>query len=111
EGNDWSIYYNTLKAASFPTIIPYITTLEPENKGALSLFLAQTSETYSQEQLREALFDLEGYDEMSSTDIKTLHRELAKESLIEFILSLQQGFIIASNSPDQLFSRKFSPPG
>ena len=43
-GQEWDIYYNTIRAGGFESIIPYKTALEPDNPKALE-FLASWEET------------------------------------------------------------------
>lgn len=95
--NDWPIYYNTLKAAGFKYITPYITTLEEDNPDTYKLL----SRVFSQVDVSPQELNLiqTASDEQQRQQLLQQIVHLKYQSnVFEFISSLQQGFIMMSNN-------------
>ena len=83
--NHWPIYYNTLRAAGFSTIYPYIASLESDSQQA---FLAiENSEILGEKEANPSK------DEQTRRWLGTLHL------VNRFVTELQSGFIFLNNSP------------
>ncbi|MCB0336804.1 MAG: hypothetical protein KDD62_10885, partial [Bdellovibrionales bacterium] len=105
-GNDWPIYYNTLKAAGFDTIVPYVTTLETDNPKAWEILNQVQGNMLIDERVATLLLQTEDTQERET--ILRLGRQAAIQSaLVDHTMSLQQGFIAAAKNPSALRSRRF----
>lgn len=98
--NDWPIYGQTLKAAGFKTIIPYVSNLEVENERALELVRSSIEP--------EAL-NLDGNPYQLTMREAAVQDLMARQMLASHVYTLQQGFILFSN--DDLPARQYNDPG
>jgi spermidine synthase len=84
--SDWKIYFNTLKAAGFDTIIPFASNLDFDNPEAYKIFA-----------------------EAASTNPKIDMRELESE-IREYVLDVQKGFIMIKPG-DEKINEIYKEPG
>lgn len=101
EGNDWPVYYNTIKAADFPVIIPYLTTLG----------------FYDPDLIRRAMprydFAPTPTDDIPglASDVRvSLRRMSLIKKLAEYVWNFQQGFIIMAKDPERFTRKYWAPP-
>lgn len=94
--NDWPYYYATLKAAGFPEIQPYITTLELDNPVVDEILSRpDTNLILSPEVMQMFEFVNTPAEEQAVTDAVV---RLAKHNMVaDHIMPLQQGFILLGN--------------
>lgn len=105
EGNDWPIYANTLVAAGFEQIVPYLTSMEIENEAAQKwLEESGLSVNVGQEFLDAWNAAEEGEEK------KALEAILIRSVLAEHVLSLQQGFVMLARQPG-LLQKTWRDPG
>ena len=106
EGNDWPIYCNTLMAAGFPQIVPYLTTLDTDNEEAVDWLLQSNVQVTVGEEFRLA-WDAAQTDE----ERNALKRLVARRLLTEYMLSLQQGFVMLGRDAGVLDTTTWHDPG
>jgi spermidine synthase len=83
--DSWEIYYNTLYAAGFRTIIPFISQLETDKPDALQLLSKDIAQWLTDEKFSQsALF------------VKNQEKTIAKRILLRFISQLKTSFIMAT---------------
>ncbi|MCO6429593.1 MAG: hypothetical protein J5J00_01945 [Deltaproteobacteria bacterium] len=90
--NDWSIYYHTMKAAGFKSIIPYVTTLDINDPQIYE----NLSPLVSLADLPELPADA-GDPAEAEAYFKNM---MIRDALVQYMVSLQQGFIYLSNRKD-----------
>ena len=105
-GNDWQIYCNTLMAAGFPQIVPYLTTLDTSNQDAID-WLLQSNVEISVGQQFKAAYETAATDEERDA-LKTL---LARQLLMQYAMSLQQGFVMLGKDDGVLDTKTWHDPG
>jgi spermidine synthase len=101
DATDWSVYYNTVKDAGFPVIMPYLSTLgyhdEALYTNALSRYdLLQTP--------------MDGIVGVPATTRRALRLAAIRPILAEYILSLQQGFLLMAKDPSLYTQEYWKPP-
>lgn len=108
--NDWPIYYATLKAAGFPVIRPYVTTLEMDNPAVDEILSRpDTNLIVSEEMMQLFGFIDSAAEEKVATDLIV---RLAKHTMIsDHILPLQQGFIMLGRKKGVLSGEYGEGPG
>ena len=80
-GQEWDIYYNTLRAAGFESIIPYKTALEPDNPKAFE-FLETWEETPT------------FTDPISGLPRPDVRQEWMRRTIAQHVLYFGEGFIL-----------------
>lgn len=99
--NDWPIYYNTLKAAGYEQIVPYVTTLEMRNDEVRTMLRSDPSSIpFTEEHL--ALLAAARNSEERRVLEEVIIRSTARALMVEHSYSLQQGFIMAAKREGQL---------
>jgi spermidine synthase len=89
EGNDWDIYYHTLKKAGYDLIVPYITTLERDNPKAFKLLLREGLNAGLLGRAAELALNVQ-----NSNEAQVLQHLSVRSLLTDHVVSLQQGFIM-----------------
>ena len=91
EFNTWEIFYSTLRAAGYETIVPFNSYLERDNEKAFEILAGATP--IVEPRHKEEFDSLQGEE-------RTKMIERAKKSFVlRHVLGLQQGFIVAT--PDK----------
>ncbi len=98
--SDWPIYYNTVKAAGFRTIVPYVSNLEINNHEAESYL-------WKNIEIKIENMDYPGLEEtpsdISDTEkIRKVKANVIKKLIREFVLMKQQGFIFLKRKAEKL---------
>lgn len=108
--NDWPLYYATLKAAGFPVIKPYITTLEIDNPAVDEILSRPDTNLIISEQMMQLFGFIDSdVEERIVTDVIV---RLAKHTMIsDHILPLQQGFIMMGKRKGALAASYGDGPG
>ncbi|MBN3039133.1 MAG: hypothetical protein JW869_06960 [Candidatus Omnitrophica bacterium] len=92
----WLIYYNTLKAAGFGTIIPFVTNLELDNQQA-------------QESLRKEKIALSGPGGGRYLISKRTKEDFIKQIIRQYVEDMQKGFIFLKPESEELQFRYHDP--
>lgn len=98
--NDWPFYGQTLKAAGFRSIVPYVSNLEADNERALQIV---------RESLGPEAVDLDGNPFSLTPRESAVQDVMARQMLGAHVYSLQQGFILLGN--EDLPEREYWDPG
>jgi len=106
EGNDWPIYCNTLMAAGFPEIVPYLTTLDFSNDDAIEWLLNANVEFSVSLEFKQTWDAAQTENER-----RALKRLLARRLLVQYAISLQQGFVMMARREGVLDTSTWKPPG
>ncbi len=87
--NDWSIYYHTLRRAGFPTIVPYLTTLELDNQEAREAVLSQI-------EIEGEVAALEAIDDPAEREAerRRMLSDVVDRLIYSHVISLEQGFVL-----------------
>mgnify|MGYP001181845676 CR=1 FL=1 len=104
EGNDWRIYSNTLVAAGYRDIVPYLTTLEVDNAAAAE-WLANAGVNIPVD--ADFMSDWQAADEEQR---KVLRDLLIRRVLTENMIALQQGFVMMA-ADEGTFGTAWKDPG
>lgn len=85
----WETYFSTLKAAGFQSVIPYFSTLEPDNMRAVQFLHPMFNDT---QQLRVT--------QENSDEVKVIagRDAIVKKIIQDFVQDYQSGFIMARKS-------------
>ena len=103
--NDWPVYYATLRAAGYPKIIPYLTTLESDNVAARKIL----EQFKLDDTVLAELATIEDPDEREKR--RTELRASAIEQFLHFFsVQLEQGFILLFPE-DRQPAAEFTDPG
>jgi len=91
--NPWMVYFNTLKAVGFPTIVPYVTNLEVDNPIAKVALIGMMDENFS---IVERKFEKQGnfYEsKFQRYTAKEDPEEVADIIIENFFRGIEEGFI------------------
>jgi spermidine synthase len=91
---EWPRYYQTMRAAGFETVLPYITQFEQYNKKAAKA-LDEYDVFHPQPELKGQLSKKE------KQEANAIEREQIANMLFEFSINMQQGFLYAKKEPTE----------
>lgn len=100
--SDWPFFYNTLKAAGYHTVVPFVTNFESDNPEARKIAEELTKDFQMPEEYQSE--DYPGVSEGGADYSEEKMKEETKDRMIrDFIWSMQQGFIFATKNRKEFF--------
>lgn len=106
EGNDWFHYSQTLQAAGFEKIVPYLTTIEDDNPKVKDVMISAGVPQLVNNTYGSLLQNVS--DPAQKIAIAQAGFEAIKDALVkQQVLAFQQGFIMVSNNQNA-FREKFT---
>lgn len=99
--NDWPVYYNTIKAAGFEVITPYLSTLGFYDTKLLNEAIRRTDIVPTD------IDDAVGLPEQFQL---LLRKAAVQKILANYVLSFQQGFMMMGKDPSVFSKRYWKPP-